>query len=333
MDCKRSDKYRTLKQLLLAILCVWTLVSCSWVKDDTEDCPYGFWLQLRYTYNILDVEAAPKYVTDAYVYIYTAEGHYVKRIHATQNELNANGYRIQVTGLEEGDYQFVVWSGLGNSQYAVAGDTQSMEAFHVSLAGDASRVASELPALFYGYLPTVHYDNAFATHDISLMKNTNQLACLVVPVSNVNRVSVEEYTMKVMAANGTMDVHNSLETETPTTYEPFQQSNVTFDDPDYGELAGAQFNLMTLRLMSDRDSRIILEQKSTGHQVFNISIPEYIGMIGSLYTSLGRPLSVQEYLDRQDLYTMVFYLSADLDQLVQLQVNSWRLRAINHLKL
>jgi hypothetical protein len=56
-------------------------------------------------------------------------------------------------------------------------------------------------------------------------------------------------------------------------------------------------------------------------------------MIGALYTNMGRQISVQEYLDRQDFYTIVFFLSADMEQLIQLQVNSWRLRANHHLKL
>ena len=47
--------------------------SCTWVQDDTDGCPYGFWLKLHYTYNILDVEAAPEYVKDATVYVYDAE--------------------------------------------------------------------------------------------------------------------------------------------------------------------------------------------------------------------------------------------------------------------
>ena len=85
--------------------------------------------------------------------------------------------------------------------------------------------------------------------------------------------------------------------------------------------------------MSDSDSRIVLHRKSTGQDVFNISFPEYVGMIGSLYTNLGRQIPVQEYLDRQDFYTIVFFLSGDMEQLLQLQVNSWRLRANNHLKL
>jgi hypothetical protein len=90
---------------------------------------------------------------------------------------------------------------------------------------------------------------------------------------------------------------------------------------------------MTLRLMGDSDSRLILEKKSTNQTLFNISFPEYIGMIGTLYTAIGKPLTVQEYLDRQDFYTIVFFLSGNLDQLIQLQVNSWRLRAYYHLKL
>jgi hypothetical protein len=303
------------------------------VKDDVDDCPYGFWLRLHYTYNILDVEAVQKYVKDADVYVYDADGNYVKRIHATQSELTANDYRVRVEGLSEGDYQFVVWSGMGNSQYAVAGDTQTMGDFRLSLSGAGTRYAGELPDLYYGYQTAVHYDDSYAVYDVELMKNTNQLSCLIVSVSDQQELDADDYTMKVVAANATMDVRNQLVSGPETAYEPFEQGSVTFDDPDYGQLHGIKFNIMTLRLMSNSDSRLILEKKSTGQTLFNISFPEYVGMIGSLYTAIGRPLTVQEYLDRQDFYTIVFFLSGDLDQLIQLQVNSWRLRANYHLKL
>lgn len=118
-----------------------------------------------------------------------------------------------------------------------------------------------------------------------------------------------------------------------TTYEPFVCDSLTFNDSDYGELHGLKFNITTLRLMTNNDCRIIFQKRSTGQTIFNISFPEYVGMLGTLYTNSGSPLSVQEYLDRQDLYTIVFYLSGNLDQLLQLQVNSWQLRANNHLKL
>lgn len=317
---------------LLCILCSMALASCTWVKDDTDDCPYGFWLRLHYTYNILDVEATPEYVKDAYVYVYDAEGNYVNRIYATHDDLLANDYRVRVEGLSEGDYQFLVWSGIGSSEYTVSGDTRTMDDFRLSLTAAGTSSAVELPALFHGRLSAVHYDDSYAVHDIQLMKNTNQLACLVVSASDQVKVNPDDFTMKLVAANGTMDAYNRLVSDAVTTCEPFLQDSVTFSDADV-KRHGAKYSMMTLRLMSDSDSRLILEQKSTGKQVFDISFPEFVGMMGPLYTNMGRPLSVQEYLDRQDFHTIVFFLSADLDRLIHLQVNSWRLRPYNHLKL
>ena len=85
--------------------------------------------------------------------------------------------------------------------------------------------------------------------------------------------------------------------------------------------------------MANSNNRVVLKNTKTEQTIFNISFAEYIGMIGAFYTNIGRQIPVQEYLDRQDFYTIVFYLSGDLDQLIQLQVNSWRLRVNNHLKL
>ena len=330
MDSKRPHKYRALK-LLLAVVGFLAMSSCTWVKDENDDCPYGFWLQLRYSYNMLDVDAAPKYVTDAQVYVYDTDGNYVKRIFVTQDVLKARNYCVQVDGLPEGDYQFVVWSGMSSSQYAVSGDTKTIDDFRLALASGSS--ASELPALYHGYLSKVHYDDSYAVHEVELMKNTNQLACLVVSVDNAVEADPTDYAMEVIAANGTMNAYNQLVSDEAITYKPFVKEPVTIDDADYGTLSGIKFNITTLRLMTDSDSRIILHRKSTGQVVFDISFPEYIGMIGALYTNMGRQLTAQEYLDRQDFYTIVFFLSADMEQLLQLQVNSWRLRANNHLKL
>ena len=307
--------------------------SCTWVQDDTDGCPYGFWLKLHYTYNILDVEAAPEYVKDATVYVYDADGNYVKRIDVTHDELLANDHRVKVDGLTEGDYQFVVWSGMGNSRYAVSDDTKAMANFRLSLVADSARSAVELPALYHGRLAAVHYDEAYAQHDVQLTKNTNQLACVIVSVCDTVTVNPADFSMSIVTANGTMDAWNRLASDSLTTYTPFVKERVLVNDQTLGTLNGAKYSLMTLRLMNDRDCRFILTQNSTGQKVFDISFPEFVGMLGSLYTNLGRPLSVQEYLDRQDFYTIVFFLSDNLDQLIQLQVNSWRLRPYNHLKL
>lgn len=310
------------------------MVSCTWVKDDIDECPYGFWLKLRYTYNILDVDAAPKYLMDAYVYVYDADGNYIKRIYVSRDDLASNDYRVRIEGIPEGDYQFVVWSGMGNSQYAVSGDTKTIDDFRLSLVGAADNYSSELPALYHGYMPPVHYDDSYAQYDVELMKNTNQLACLVVTISDEIEMSPDDYILQVTADNGSMDAYNNIvPSGYAITYEPFVSDTVVFHDTDYGDLHGIKFSIMTLRMMTDDNCRMILQNVRTGQTIFNISFAEYISMIGSLYTNIGRKIPAQEYLDRQDFYTIVFYLSGDLDRLIQLQVNSWRLRVNNHLKL
>ena len=237
------------------------------------------------------------------------------------------------TGLPEGDYQFVVWSGISNSQYAVSGDNSTMDAFRLSLAGSSTTVTNRLPDVYYGILSTVHYDDAYAVHDVWMMKDTNQLTCLFVPLSGDVAVNPADYDVKVVSANGTMNVMNKPVSATPITYLPFERNSVTVNDSEYGELHGIGFSLTTLRLMADLDSRLVFQKADTGETIFNISLPEYIGMIGSYYTNLGRSLTLQEYLDRQDFYHIVFFLSEDFSTLIRLDVNSWRLRAKNHLKL
>lgn len=341
MDCKRLNKYRALRLLkpvaqtlegFCSLLLVLSLTACTWVKDDRDNCPYGFWLQLDFSYNMLDVDAAAKYVNDACVYIYRDDGTFVRRLNLTQSELLANGHKVRIEGLDEGDYQFLVWSGIGNSEYAVSGDAQTIDDFRLSLAATGD-VSAPLPPLYHGYLPAVHFDDTYAVHNIDLMKNTNEMACLVVSMDKNAVLDANDYSLSVVANNNTMDARNRLIGDETTTYLPFENDYVTLHDDDYGDLQALRFNLMTMRLTDKNDCRIILKENGTGTEVFNISLQQYVGQIGTLYNSNGRQMTVQEYLDRQDFFTIVFFLSADKAQLVQVMVNTWRIRAYNHIKL
>ncbi len=317
---------------LLSIICIILMTSCTWVKDDRDDCPTGFWLQLNYSYNILDVDAAQKYLKDATVYIYDASGNYVKRIDVSQASLQANGQRVQVDGLPEGDYQFLVWSGANNTDYSLNGANDSIPAFRLSL--DAKKESSkELSDLYYGMLEKIHYSGAYEVHPVSMMKNTNKLACLVVAPQSVKELKADDFSMTLVSANDTVDAYNKLRSSQAMTYKPYLQDVVTVHDADYGELKGVRFGLSTLRLMADTDCRLIMKKKSEDANIFNISLPECIGTLGTLHTQLGKTLDVQEYLDRQDFYTIIFFLSEDASALMEMKVNSWRVRNYNNLDL
>jgi len=315
------------------IVCLLLMTSCTWVKDDVDDCPYGFWLNLHYTYNILDVEAVEEYIDEVSVYVYDADGSYVSRIDVPRTTLMANNHRVRIEGLPHGEYQFVVWSGTTSNMFSISGAQSDKDIFRLALT-NRDVVTTQLPSLYHGYLPTVVYNGAHAVHDVFMMKDTNQLACLVVSTSDEVVLEPDDFEMQVLSANGVMDADNSIATDQVTTYLPYIQEPAVVDDSEYGTLHGLKFAISTLRLMEDTDCRVALRKVDESTDIFNVSLPQYIGMIGNLYTQLGdRPLSVQEYLDRQDFYTIVFFLSADIDQLVQLKVNNWRIRAHNHIKL
>ena len=315
-------------------MCIMALVSCSWVKDDYDDCPTGFWLKLNYTYNILDVEAATKYVKGAYVYIYDAEGKFVKRQYVNTGDLAANNYRVRVEGLPEGTYQFIIWCGI-DDQFAVAGENGSIDEFRLTLLpkGGANSYNGQLPNLFYGYLSNVHFDDSYSVQDVNLTKNNKQLNCLVTSVDNKVVLDPNSYNMKIISANSVMNAYNSTVAEAAYTYMPNKRDSVVINDETYGVLRGIQFSIPTLRLMDKHKDRIVLEKATDGKKLFDISLSDYLGVIGKFNSPTGRELTVQEYLDRQDYYTVVFILSDDLERLIELRVNSWRLRAYNHLKL
>ena len=225
MDSKRSDKYCSLKHLCY-ILAVLLLSSCTWVKDENDDCPYGFWLNLHYTRNMLDVDAAAKCISEVSVFIYDSEGNFVSRVDVPQSTLAANKHRVRIEGLEEGDYQFVVWGGLSGRQYGLWGDKDKMDEFRLAVENSGATVSSRLQDLYYGYLKTVHYNDSYATHDVYMMKDTNQLACLVVQLSSDDPLSPDDYDMKLVSANGEMDIENDLVADKETTYMPFEKSSV-----------------------------------------------------------------------------------------------------------
>lgn len=321
---------------LFSFILILSITACTWVKDEEEECPYGFWLNLHYTYNILDVDAAPEFIKEASVYVYDSVGNYVTRIDASQAELKANNQRIRIKGIPEGDYQFVVWGGINSNQYTVAGSNNTMSQFRLSLAEQDKACSSELTDLYYGY-KRLHFKDLYAEHDVYLVKNTNQLASIIAPIARGVEMNPEDFTLRMKTANGTMNIYNELVSDKIITYEPYIKEKVIVKDSVNGELHGIKLSIKTLRLMADTDCRLIFENNTTGDQIFNISYPEIVGMIGTLYTNMGRQLTTQEYLDRQDFHTLIFFLSEDMTQLVQvrcqLKVISWRDRNNNHLKL
>jgi hypothetical protein len=71
------------------------------------------------------------------------------------------------------------------------------------------------------------------------------------------------------------------------------------------------------------DKRIIITDKRTGKVIFNHSLPWFLALCGE---RTDKGWQDQEYLDRQDHYTLVFYVpspGSDYHMDARIKVNGW----------
>lgn len=72
------------------------------------------------------------------------------------------------------------------------------------------------------------------------------------------------------------------------------------------DLSGLQVvhsELNTLRLLENDDTRLILTHRFTGQRVLDIPLTKYLLLSREAYSGM----TPQEYLDRQDQYTLIFF--------------------------
>lgn len=325
----KSNKFLS---AILLILAAFAVTSCSWVKDDTDDCPNGTWLQMQYDYNMLDVDAV-ELINDATVLVYDSLGNYVREIKLNKTQLEANDYRIDVSSLPEGYYDFVVWAGAEDKHYSIR-DAQDLNLHRLALlTDDDASVSDNIGDLYYGGIQRVYIGKQYAVHPMKMIKDTNRIVCIVENESEQNPISVSKYTMQIIADNGLYNAYNTPVPSTSTIkgvrYNAYAEDDVNIDDIDLGPHQAARFGFNTLRLMEHDNTRLILKERDTDTEVFNIPMTEYLAQVSELMLIKGRTPSVQEYLDRQDQHTFIICLSGDPNSknaIIRCKVNNWILR-------
>lgn len=309
--------------ILALLVAALTLAGCAWVKSDYDDCPTGVWLQMTYTRNLLDVDAAPQQVADVAVLVFDCDGNYVRRIEADRATLAQNDWRIELGGLPAGHYDLIVWGGLADSRF-MASSASQMADFRVSLANPERVQDTEFADLFYGRMDSVEVADKYAIYNVGLTKDTNVLACQVASLSG--NVEPDRYDISLTATNGVLNADNETAVGSTVTYAPFAQRNDTIDDAESGPLPAVTYGLKTMRLTEGDDSRLVLTDKADGTVLLSLPLTKYLAQTASLYTQGGRPLTAAEYLDRQDFHTIVFFLSESGSQVVQCKINNWVIR-------
>lgn len=331
-------KKQNIVVLALTLITSLLFTGCDWVKSDREGCPNGYWLQLEYSYNLLDVDAASQ-LEDVIILAYDSTGNFVKRLVSTKAERMLNDGKIELKGFEQGIYNFILWGGVSDNddlymQHEFG--TLNINNLQAGLRYPENIQNKNFTDVYYGCLKNVKLNGGPEVNTVQMIKDTNKLVCLV-RSNGSESFSADNFTMEVKAPNGTMDAWNTPLTQNIITYQPYSQTTVKIcEQADQDSVSVARYGLQTLRLMQNDNSRLILKLKNMEKVIFDIPLTTYIGKISALYELYGQPLSEQEYLDRQDFHTFIFYLTKEEQgdyELVQMRVNNWIVRLNDNVDL
>lgn len=328
-------------KILTAVALLLTLASCdSVIYDDEGDCTVTYRLQFRYDWNMKFADAFPHEVTSVAVYAFDKDGTLVWQKTDKGDALAEDGYSMTLD-LPAGDYDLVAWCGLDNAaqeesftvpQMTVGTSKKSDLTCRMNRqqAADGSfYVDRDLYALYHGTLSVnlpKNLDGGEYVYTMPLVKDTNHLRVILQHLSGED-VDVSKFTFTLEDANGYMAYDNSLLADNNIVYRAWNtESGEAGVDTDVSARAVTSVkvaiaDLTTARLMTDRQMFLTI-RNAEGETVVRVPFIDYALLVKGYY---NRDMSDQEYLDRQDEWSMTFFLDANDRWLSSsILINSWR---------
>lgn len=309
--------------------------SCDVVYDGIEECPLtSYELRLRYDYNIKRVDAFGSEVRSVALWVFDhASGAPVATYSVGGDALGEEGYALPLGALPAGVYDMVAWCGLQQGRaWAVADAPAVREELSARLSvveprSDALPTAvstGELNDLYYGRLDAVVVEKperpATVTLTMPLVKDTNRLR-LVLQQQGTDRLDPAAYDLRLVDANEVLSWEN-LPAGNSVNYLPHAIGSATTGDDGATPYSVLTADFTTSRLPA-AGNRLVVTRLADGKRVLDIPLSEYLLLVKGHYPY---EMTDQEYLDRQDQYSLIFLLNGDdsWDRTAGIYVNSWR---------
>ena len=338
-----------LKIWTLLLLIAGSLISCNVLEEEEQDC--ALYVRFKYDMNMLNADAFNTNVKSLTLYVFK-DGKFVFQKTAEGSLLERDGYRMRLDEIsyrQKDEYDYITWAGLAdNDAFTVPllqpGD--SKETLYCRLnreQGRAERPVAEvnmnLQGLYHGMVEgkTIGRAASSVAEDevlVSLTKNTNTVRVILQHLSgepiNVNDF---EYTI-TDAENGLMNYNNALLAENDSIiYSAWDTRTGTAigveDVTGDGQINVALAELSIARLMTDKNPQLTIIEKASGNIVLSVPLVDYALMVKGNYTNapqFGYEMPDQEYLDREDEYTMIFFHDERNYRMnAFININSWRI--------
>lgn len=338
----RSSKRKIISRLTGAALCAasvaFVLSSCERIYDDLAPCPHGVSLRFVYEYNMLYANAFPSSVECLTLYIYDDVGNYVDTKVVTGPELQDENYRMTLD-LDEGTYRFVAYGGLacGEKTFGtVLEPSQGSLYTDLRVEMDRHRVSSLFPAdrrlhdLFWGEL-TMATAELYSEGTVKMMKNTNNIR-IVLQQLNGDPVHADDFEFMVTDDNSLFAPDNDLIPNGTITYLPWAFGDAVAGLSGSVEEGGkpvvvAYSEFSTSRLMMKNSPRLTIRLKDSGREIVDIPLRDYLLLLKS---ELYAKMDSQEFLDRESVWSVVFFLGSDMHWInTHIKINDWTVRINN----
>lgn len=317
-----------MRSFLLHIICVVALFSsCDWVNDDLSDCPTGTWLKISYTYNILNVDAASTQVGDITILAFDKNDKYVDRLDVDSITLH-QGYCMVKVPFPEGTYHLLVWGGISDYLYQLPNlkaEQTERKSLNISLACDEKNQSDrKLKALFHSSLENITISEEYQVVTAELVKNTNYFSCILQDEDKLP-LRQEDFAFTLESGNGVIDYTNTPVGTTPVCYLPYRQEVSVMSE----QIPVIHARLNTLRIMKGDETTLSIKYIPSGETILRLPLTQYL-LLSKTYPDNIGDIGDQEYLDRQDSYTLLFFIRSSTTGIPRIcprmEVNGWIIR-------
>lgn len=341
---KLSDFIRVkMTAVLPMVVAVLALSSCGMVYEDEGDCNTYCDVRFVYDRNMEFADAFASKVEAVDLYVFDADGKFLRQVSERGDALKADGYRMPLD-LQPGQYTVLAWCGLNGEldSYDVPEPTPGVTTLQEMQCRLADRqttggetVVGEIDNLFHGMTTfTLPDEEGRHTYTVELTKNTNNVRVVLQNTSG-EPLNVDDFVFTITDENGLLDYDNSVLDDELLSYHPFYTAQGTAG-VDTGDDSGAITSVSAAvaeftvsRLFKDKDTQTRLtitrldpDNAGAYETVLSIPLVDYALLVKGYY---NRDMDDQEYLDRQDEYNLVFFLDADGDWLSSsIIINSWK---------
>lgn len=304
------------------------LVSCEYIHEDLQPCDH--YLHFTYTHNMKFADAfqhelvCQEEAKTAELFIFDGDGKFLSSQSLPTETLQENRIRLN---LDPGKYKLLAWAGLNDTDYTwtkpAAGE--SMDEWLMSVRQDEGVVARELSGLFQGTLELTIPSGGETDTEFPLVKNTNKIRLALIDANSGTGLQADDFTILATTHNGDLNAQNQPVADEAVLWKPYLQQVETVADTEGGTAMQAVVaELNTMRLMDGSRTSLQLSHKGEATPFLQVDLTDFL-----LLTQMeSHDLDAQEYLDRQDEYTIVVYLDIvdGKAHCLEIIVNDWTIR-------